>query len=94
MSGKSFCVATALLVLMLVSCTKHKVEVEPIKSEHVVEVKPMEMTINVNVNVRVDKALDDFFGDIDSARNRKDKASPAAKDCPILSYHTGISSPT
>ena len=34
--------------------TKHKVELE---------VKPMHITIDVNV--KIDKALDDFFGDID-----------------------------
>ena len=76
MTEKLFYLSAALLVVMLVSCTKHTVEVEPVKSEHVVEVKPMEMTINVNVNVRVDKALDDFFSDIDGAR---DKESPTAK---------------
>jgi hypothetical protein len=79
MTEKLFYVAAALLVVMFMSCTQHKVEVEPIKSEHVVEVKPMEMTINVNVNVRVDKALDDFFGDIDGTRDKTDKESPAAK---------------
>lgn len=50
------------------ACTQHRVQVEPVKTEHVVKVEPMEMTINVNVNVRVDKALDDFFGDIDAAQ--------------------------
>jgi hypothetical protein len=34
--------------------TEHKVELE---------VKPMHITIDINV--KVDKALDDFFGDID-----------------------------
>ena len=63
-----------MILLILVSaficssCTQHKVQVEPIKTEHVVKVEPMEMTINVNVNVRVDKALDDFFGDIDAVQ--------------------------
>lgn len=52
------------------ACTQHKVQVDPIKTEHVVRVEPMEMTINVNVNVRVDKALDDFFGDIDAAQEK------------------------
>jgi len=39
-------------------CTQHKVEVAP------VEVKPIHITIDVNV--KVDKALDNFFEDIDS----------------------------
>jgi len=68
--------SAALLVLLFAGCTKHEVKVEPIKTEHVVEVKPMEMTINVNVNVKVDRALDDFFGDIDAAQKKTDKASP------------------
>ncbi|MCG6929730.1 MAG: hypothetical protein LJE64_04170 [Desulfofustis sp.] len=48
-----------LLVAAAVSCTKHEVEVKP------VEIKPIHITIDVNV--KVDKALDDFFGDIDEA---------------------------
>ena len=40
------------------SCaTHHEVEVKP------VEIKPIHITIDVNV--KVDRALDDFFGDID-----------------------------
>ncbi len=42
----------------LSSCaTRHEVEVKP------VEIKPIHITIDVNV--KVDRALDDFFGDID-----------------------------
>ena len=62
--------AAVLMALWPVSCSRHRVEVEPIKTEHVVEVKPMEMTINVNVNVKVDRALDDFFGDLDAAQKK------------------------
>ena len=40
-------------------CTQHKVEVAP------VEIKPIHITIDVNV--KVDKALDDFFSDVDDA---------------------------
>jgi len=76
MSGKLIILSTAWFVFLLTACTQHKVQVEPIKTEHVVEVKPMEMTINVNVNVKVDRALDDFFGDIDAAQKKTDKASP------------------
>ncbi|BCS89536.1 hypothetical protein [Pseudodesulfovibrio sediminis] len=50
--------AACLLLLSAWSCsTSHKVEVAP------VEVKPIHITIDVNV--KVDKALDDFFSDID-----------------------------
>ena len=42
----------------LSSCaTRHEIEVKP------VEIKPIHITIDVNV--KVDRALDDFFGDID-----------------------------
>ena len=42
------------LVLFSACRTKHNVELE---------VKPMHITIDINV--KVDRALDDFFGDID-----------------------------
>ncbi len=47
--------------------TSHRVEVAP------VEVKPIHITIDVNV--KVDKELDDFFSDIDEA-----DAAPAAQE--------------
>lgn len=50
---------STLLFGAATSCTKHEVEVKP------VEIKPIHITIDVNV--KVDKALDDFFGDIDEA---------------------------
>jgi len=34
-----------------------------LKTEH--EVKPIHITMDVNVNVKVEKALEDFFGDLD-----------------------------
>ena len=52
----------ALFVLITAGCTQHKVEVAP------VEVKPIHITIDVNV--KVDRALDDFFGDIDAAEEK------------------------
>lgn len=45
------------ITLNVSSCTKHDVEVKPI------EVKPIHITIDINI--KVDKALDDFFGDLD-----------------------------
>ena len=59
------------LPFVLWSCTQHKVEVAP------VEVKPIHITIDVNV--KVDKALDDFFGDIDQTKNTKDEISSGKK---------------
>jgi hypothetical protein len=34
-----------------------------LKTEHTV--KPIHITMDVNLNVKVDKALNDFFGDLD-----------------------------
>lgn len=55
--------AGLLVILMTAACTRHQVKVEP------VEVKPIHITIDVNV--RVDRALDDFFEDIDEVRTEK-----------------------
>lgn len=50
---------SALCISAAPSCTRHEVDVKP------VEIKPIHITIDVNV--KVDQALDDFFGDIDEA---------------------------
>lgn len=60
MKNKLFLFGLALLLLSVFACTKHKIEVAP------VEIKPIHITIDVNV--KVDKALDDFFEDIDAAK--------------------------
>ena len=52
----------AFSILATAGCTQHKVEVAP------VEVKPIHITIDVNV--KVDRALDDYFGDIDAAEDK------------------------
>jgi Skp family chaperone for outer membrane proteins len=65
--------AVLLCVVFIFStqaCTQHKVEVAP------VEVKPIHITIDVNI--KVDKALDDFFGDIDEDEETADE-TPAVK---------------
>ena len=70
--SKTVCLLlAALLILVLQSCTQHKVEVAP------VEIKPIHITIDVNV--KVDKALDDFFGDIDDEEQKIDKTSSATQ---------------
>ncbi len=48
----------AVLVMLLTACsTRHQVEIKPM------EIKPIHITIDVNI--RVEKALDDYFSDID-----------------------------
>ncbi|MBT8331225.1 MAG: YnbE family lipoprotein [Deltaproteobacteria bacterium] len=54
--------SAALLILTIAGCTQHKVEVAP------VEVKPIHITIDVNV--KVDRALDNYFGDIDATEDQ------------------------
>lgn len=56
-----FCGVIGLTALGLTGCIKLTTENE-IKP---IEVKPIHIT--VDVNVKVDRALDDFFGDLDSA---------------------------
>lgn len=66
-----FAVIAAALLLAPLGCgSTHKVEVAP------VEVKPIHITIDVNV--RVDRALDDFFSDIDQQKAQQTEA-PNAK---------------
>lgn len=65
MSKSAYLLLAVFLVVVSQSCTQHKVEVAP------VEIKPIHITIDVNV--KVDKALDDFFGDVDNAEQQIDK---------------------
>jgi hypothetical protein len=59
-----------MLLLGGLGCqTRHQVE-----TLHKVEVAPMHITIDVNV--KVDQALDDFFGDLDAA---EDEMQPAVE---------------
>ncbi len=53
----------ALVFSIQTGCTRHEVDVKP------VEIKPIHITIDVNV--KVDRALDDFFSDIDQAIETK-----------------------
>jgi len=54
-----FLALAALLLSQSACSTRHEVQMAP------VEVKPIHITIDVNV--RVQKDLEDFFGDIDNA---------------------------
>ncbi len=57
MIRKTLFLLAGIILLVALGCTQHKVEVAP------VEIKPIHITIDVNV--KVDKALDDFFSDVD-----------------------------
>ena len=73
MGFKSTLAVLAALWLAAAGCaTQHRVEVAP------VEVKPIHITIDVNI--KVDRALDDFFGDLDQkAATMKDAAGSSQK---------------
>ena len=67
---KIFFLLTLSALLLSVACnTKHEVQVAP------VEIKPIHITIDVNI--KVDRALDDFFGDLDAAAENNGEANPA-----------------
>ena len=52
--------------LLILSIFMAGLGIQACTTHHTIKVEPMEMTINVNVNVKVDQALEDFFGDIDA----------------------------
>ena len=54
---------SVILLVMAAGCTKHQVETRSQVEVAPVEVKPIHITIDVNI--RVDRALDDFFSDLD-----------------------------
>ncbi len=56
MYTKWLLLTVALLAGTGAACTEHRVEVAP------VEVKPIHITIDVNV--KIDREIDDYFGDL------------------------------
>ena len=57
-AGTGLSMIAALLLLVSGCYSQHRIE-----TVHKVEVAPMHITIDINV--KVDRALDDFFGDLD-----------------------------
>ena len=54
-----------LFLFMPLGCTKHTVETKSQVELAPVEIKPIHITIDINI--KVDRALDDFFSDIDES---------------------------
>jgi hypothetical protein len=52
--------------LFLPGCTSHTIESKNEVTLQPVEIKPIHITIDVNI--KVDRALDNFFGDLDKAQ--------------------------
>lgn len=59
----------AFLLLLASGCTHHVVETKSEVALAPVEIKPIHITIDINI--KVDRALDNFFGDIDKAAEAK-----------------------
>ena len=74
---KRFWLLTLLMVASLAGCTKHEIQTKSEVSLAPVEVKPIHITIDVNV--KVDRALDNFFGDIDAAEKKIEKKPTASE---------------
>lgn len=53
----------AMALLLLPGCTRHKIEAKHDVQVAPIEIKPIHITIDLNI--KVDRALDDFFGDLD-----------------------------
>ena len=71
---------TASLLLFAGSAASFSAGCFQVKTES--EIKPIEVKpihITVDINVKVDRALEDFFGDLDEAESNRTAAEKAAK---------------
>ena len=62
---KRFLFLLSLAGLLAPGCkTQHDIKTDnTVKSDHTITLNPIEITLNINL--KVDKALDDFFKDLD-----------------------------
>tara|TARA_B100000609_G_C17140090_1_gene395054 strand:+ start:398 stop:616 length:219 start_codon:yes stop_codon:yes gene_type:complete len=58
-------------VFVVCGCTQHKIESKSDVNVKPIEIKPIHITIDINV--KVDRALDDFFGDLDETADKDAK---------------------
>ena len=58
-----FCLFLTSILFLGAACTKSEVDIKP------VEIKPIHITIDINL--KVDRALDDYFGDLDKMQDNK-----------------------
>jgi len=74
MTRNLFFIALFLSLFVFAGCqTSHEIAVKPVESSHQVEVKPIKVEpihITIDVNVRVEKALDDFFDDLEAEEDK------------------------
>ena len=65
MIRRCFIIVGVMLLVGTLGCTKHE-----IKTESKVEVAPIKVEpihITIDLNIKIDKELDDFFNDLDEA---------------------------
>ena len=66
MSFIRLAILVAAVPLAAVSCTSHKIETtSKVDTTHKIELEVKPMYIKIDVNLKVDKEIEDFFGDID-----------------------------
>jgi hypothetical protein len=68
MKKRRLALLAAAALLLLPGCTRHKIEARHDVQMAPIEVKPIHITIDINI--KVDRALDDFFGDLDKAATK------------------------
>ena len=59
-------IAPALVAFAMACKTSHEVELKP--THHTIEVKPIFLT--VDVNIRVQKELEEFFDDVEKSKEK------------------------
>lgn len=64
-----------LFPLLLWGCT-HQLETRNEVNVKPIEIKPIHITIDVNI--KIDRALDDFYGDLDNEKKKPEPASAPA----------------
>jgi hypothetical protein len=64
-----------LLPALVWGCT-HQIETRNDINVKPIEIKPIHITIDVNI--KIDRALDDFYSDLDNEKKKSDSPAPAA----------------
>lgn len=65
MVRKYFLILCVILLAGVLGCTKHEVKTESKVEVAPIKVEPIHITIDLNI--KIDKELDDFFSDLDEA---------------------------
>jgi len=71
MIRRCIAVVCAVLLLSFAGCTKHEVKTESKVEVAPIKVEPIHITIDLNI--KIDKELDDFFDDLDETAETQDE---------------------